>query len=112
MRVQMLTAKYCKIPATYYKRVVPTDVTKEIYFDSGVPFYMGITNSDDKLVNNISVIRTQETSFVVHTFRELDFEQGDKIRFDNRDYFIESINSTFYETTQFKSIKRYFITIK
>lgn len=112
MRIQMLTSKHCKSRAIFYKRIIPTDITKSITFASGVPFMFGFTNSEDSYQTNISVMRTKDTSITIQTFRELDLEIGDKIRFDNQDYFVESFNNTYYESTQFKNIKQYFITIK
>ena len=53
-----------------------------------------------------------ETSHTIFTFRDLGFKRGDKILFDNLTFIIQDLNISYYQSTTFKSIKQYYITIK
>ena len=44
----MLTSKYCKFNATFYAKIVPTNLGIKPYYDSGVPFKIGFIRSDEQ----------------------------------------------------------------
>lgn len=112
MRTASLTAKYCKHKAMYFKRIVPRNRDEKITYEAGVPFYIGFIRSDNQQQFNVPNIRTIDTEHTIHTFRDLDVKTMDRIRFDNKDYYVEDTNYSYYESTQNKLIKQFFMTIK
>ena len=57
-------------------------------------------------------MNTQGTKYTIHTFRDLEFEIGDKIEFNGKIYFIEDFNQSFFYSTQYQQVEQYFATIK
>ena len=112
MRIASLTAKYCKHKAMYFKRIVPRNRDEKITYEAGVPFYIGFIRSDNQHQFNVPNIRTIDTEHTIHTFRDLDIKTMDRIRFDNKDYYVVDTNYSYYESTQNKLIKQFFMTIK
>lgn len=112
MRKAMLTARHCKVNALHFQKIVPTDIHQDIRFDSGVTFKLGIVNSNTDYDFNVPNIRTTGTKVMVHTFRDLTISQGDKIEFNNKIYYVENFSKSYYDSSQFKIIEQYFITLK
>lgn len=112
MRSKLLTFKNCKHKAVWFKRITPTDIAIKPYYDFGVTFKLGFVRGDNRKEFNIPNLRTIDTKFTIFTFQDLDFRAGDKVRFDNKDYFVEDVNYSYYESTQNQLIKQYFMTIK
>ena len=112
MRKALLTAKYCKVNATYYKKIIPNDIELDNYYDSGVPFKLGVISSNTNKEILIPTMNTHGTKYTIHTFRNLDFEIGDKIEFNGKVYFIEDYNQSYFYSTQYQQVEQYFATIK
>lgn len=112
MRTNVLNAKHCKYTATFYAKIIPIDREEKIYYDKGVPFKIGFIRGDNKHEYNIPNIRTIGTSHTIHTFRNLEVKTGDRIAFDNKDYFVEDVNYSYYESSHNRLVKQYFMTIK
>lgn len=112
MRRALLTSKYCKVSATYFKRIIPNDIDTDIYYDSGIPFKLGIVSANTNKELLIPTMNTQGTKYTIHTFRDLEFEIGDKIEFNGKVYFIEDFNQSFFYSTQYQQVEQYFATIK
>ena len=112
MRAAMLTAKYCKTNGMHFKKIIPTSYDSRIFDDNGVPFRFGFLNSNEKRVFNIPTIRTKDNEFTIHTFRDLDFSEGDKVMFDRKTYFIDSISISYFNSSNNVVVKQYFLTLK
>jgi hypothetical protein len=112
MRDKLLTAKYCKINATYYKRIVPTDYDKEPYYDDGIPLKIGIMNSNTAKEILVPTMNSVGTRYTIHTFRNIEFGIGDKIVFNDMIFYVVDFNVSFFNTTQYRQIKQFFATVK
>lgn len=112
MRTATLTARFCKVNATYFKRIVPTDIKESIRFDYGVPFKIGILNGNENKEFNVPNIQTQGTTYTIQFFKELDLRVGDKVEFDNKTFYVVDTNYSFYNSTRYRVIKQYFATLK
>lgn len=112
MRKAMLTAKYCKENGYYFDKKITIDIDEENYFEHGVPFRFGFINANVKYDFEVPNIRTVGNQFLIQTFRDLDIKAGDKVRFNNKFYFVEDVNYNFIQTSQFKTVKQYFITVR
>lgn len=112
MRVAMLISKYCKLEATYFGEIIPTDVSKKPFFDNGVPFKFGFIRSEEQKVFNVPNLRTKDTTHTIQTFRDLRFKVGDRIEFDNLKYIVQEVSFSYYESANNRLIKQYFITLK
>lgn len=112
MRLAMLGAKFCKLVGTHQAKIVPTNVEEEIRFDAPVKFKFSIVDEEDFKTFNVQPIRTNATRLTIRTFRELSFKTGDKFVFKNNTYYIESISSNYYDSSQYKLVRQFFITLK
>ena len=112
MRASMLSKQLCHHKGQYVSKIIPTDLEKEIRFDNPVPFKFSFVRTDNSKSNNIPNFNMTETSHTIFTFRDLGFKRGDKILFDNLTFIIQDLNISYYQSTTFKSIKQYYISIK
>lgn len=112
MRRSLLTAKYCKVNAKYYKRIIPNDIELESYYDSAIPFKLGVVSSQTSKELLVPTMNSQGTKYTIHTFRILDFEIGDKIEFNGEIYFIQDYNKSYFYSTQYQQVEQYFATLK
>ena len=108
----MLTAKYCNFDATFFAKIVPTDLNITPYYDKGVPFKIGFIRSGQDKVFNVPNLRTFDTTHTIHTFRQLEIKIGDKISFDNTKWKVEDVNFSYFQSANNRLIKQYFITLK
>lgn len=112
MRSVILNFKHAKVNAIFYRKIIPTDIDKKPYFDNGVPFKIGIVRSENKHEFNVPNLRSIDTSHTIFTFRDLEIRTGDKVSFDNKEFFVEDVSFSYYESTRNKVVKQYFMTIK
>lgn len=111
MKRVLLSRKYCKTNAFYYGQIIPPDIDEENYFNYGVQFKVGIINTRKKYDFHVPQIRTKGQEHVLNTFRDLGFQEGDRIRFDGRYWLIKEVSISFIQSTQFKSVKHFFLTV-
>lgn len=112
MRANILNAKFCKQRATFFRKIIPTDIDQQPYYDDGVSFRIGFVSGENNHQFNVPNLRTVDTTYTIYTFKDLDIKTGDKIRFDFKDYFVVDVNYSFYQSTRNQLIKQYFMTIK
>lgn len=112
MREAMLTARHCKFEAIHYRYITPRDIEKEPYYDVGVAFKVGLLGDSEVREESVSRIHSKTNTLRIFTYRDLDFKVDDKIRLMGKDYFIERVDTSFYESTQFSIIKRYNLELK
>ena len=108
----MLGAKFCKENGYFFSKKIPINIEEENYFDYGVPFKFGYINENNKNDFNVPNIRTRGTTFLIQSFRNLDFQTGDRVRFNNKFYDVEDVGTSFYNSTNYKTVKQYFISLK
>lgn len=112
MRKAILTAKHCPLNAMFEKKIILSNPDLPDKFDAPVPFKIGLVREDNKYEYNVPNIRTNQSIHTLFTFRDLGFRVGDKITFDRHTWHVESVGTSYYESTKFKLIKQYFITVK
>lgn len=112
MRANILNAKFCKQSATFFRKIIPTDIDQLPYYDDGVPFRIGFVSGENSHQFNVPNLRTVDTTYTIYTFRDLDIKTGDIIMFDFKEYFVVDVNYSFYQSTRNQLIKQYFMTIK
>lgn len=108
----MLSSKYCKLIGSHQAKIVPTNVELDVTYDAPVRFKFGLVSDEEFRTFNVSNIRTQATRLTIRTFRELSFQTGDKIIFNHNTYYIESISTSYYDSSQYKLVRQFFITLK
>ena len=120
MRSALLGSKYCKERGVYFDQKIPVQLFTddqppkliENYLDYGVPFKFGFVNENNKFFFNVPNLRTRGSTFLIHSFRKLPFKAGDRIRFNNKFYDVEDVSMSFLNTTNYKTVKQYFISLK
>lgn len=112
MRKILLNSKYSNMKGYHFSKKIPLSIDDEDYLYYGVPFKFGFINEGDKYDFNVPNIRTRGTTFLIQTYRSLDFKTGDRIRFDNRFYDVENVSTSFSGSNKYKPIKQYFLNLK
>lgn len=107
----VLESKYCKSRGLYEDYIVPKDVETKPYYDYPKPFRFGFVRQDQNYEFLVPNIRTQTNEFVIHTYNDLGYRVNGKIKFQNRYFFITSVNVSF-EEDGFNIIEHYFLTIR
>lgn len=121
MKTATLIAKHCKESGYYFKKVIPHELEKETlegfvdienYLDYAVPFKFGFIRSENKYEFPVPQIRVRGFTHYIHSFRNLDFKVGDMVIFDRQKFYVEDVNYSYYQSTNYKRIKNYFLTLK
>lgn len=112
MKKALLSAKHCKETGIYYGAIIPPNINEDNYLDFGVPFKFGFINSNTKYEFPVPEIRTVGSTHIIHTFRDLDIQPKDRIRFDHKHWEVQDVSINYVETSQFQRVKHYFITIR
>lgn len=112
MRSALLNSKFSKSKGYHFSKKIPIDIESDSHMEYAVPFNFGFVNSNIKYDFNVPAIRTVGNEFLIQTFRDLDFKSGDVVMFDHKYYNVESVRISFFNSTKYKVIKQYFITLK
>lgn len=112
MKASLLSAKYCNELGYYYDKKIPIDVAEDNYWDYAVPFHFGFVNAETKYDFHVPNIRTVGEQYIIQTFRDLKFKSGDKVKFDEKLWNVESVRASYIQSSKFKRVKQYFLTIR
>lgn len=112
MRAVSKSVKSSTEKGYHFKKIVPIDVEDEKFLDHAVPFRFGFVRGGLSYDFSVPDMRLQVGEHLIHTYRDLDFQTGDKIFHNHKLYFVEDVSFNYAESTRNRRIKHYFMVIK
>ena len=107
----LLEARNCKNVGYFREYIVKKELTQDNELDFSTKFKFGFINANTRKEFLVPNIQTIGGEILIHSYRDLKFKPKDQIKFQNRIYNVQSVNTEFeqYGTVV---VKHYYITLR